>query len=247
MMDRETLRKAAASRRSDLDAPAVEKRAWHCDHCLRNFQTENGFMNHFCAEREKLEELRSPRGIAAYAFYCEWMKLKKRSAPAADTFMTSKQYNHFMKFVDWSNKTAIPNPNQFIKVMVETGTLPVLWCRDTTYAMYLQWYDNAYPPLEQFIETYDALACRAREAGVPIDEVYQAIGPKEIARLVRRRKLSPWLLVVSQKFLRWVQALPSQDREILGEAINFGAYAMKLNQQPDLARELRAACESENV
>lgn len=246
-MDREALRKAAASRRSDATVPTVKSPTWHCEFCLRDFQTENGFMNHHCAERAKLDEMRSPRGTAAYAYYSEWMRLQKRSVPAADRFMNSRQYNYFIKFTDWAEKTAIPNPNQFIKVMVETSTQPVLWCRDTTYAMYLQWYDNAYPPIEQFIETFDRLTNHARELGVPISEVYPAMGAREIARLVRRRKLSPWLLVVSHKFLKWVQGLPQVEREILGEAINFGAYAGKLNQNPELARELRAACESEDV
>jgi hypothetical protein len=246
-MDREALRRAAASRRNDVVVTKPKAVTWHCEFCLRDFQTENGFMNHHCADRERLEEMKSPRGIAAYAYYSEWMRLHKRSVPAADRFMTSRQYNYFIKFVDWAEKTAIPNPNQFIKVMVDTSTQPVLWCRDTTYAMYLQWYDNAYPPLEQFIETYDRLVVRAQDYGVPVSEVYQAIGAKDIARLVRRRKLSPWLLVVSQKFLKWVQALPPTEKEMISEAINFGAYAAKLNQNPELARELRAACEAENV
>lgn len=246
-MDREALRRAAASRRSDVAIQTTPSATWHCEFCLRDFQTENGFMKHRCAERERLEELKSPRGQAAYAYYSEWMRLQKRSVPVADRFMSSRQYNYFIKFTDWVEKTAIPNPNQFIKVMVETGTQPVLWCRDTTYAMYLQWYDNAYPPVNQFIETYDRLVNHATELGVPLTEVYPAMGASLIARLVRRRKLSPWLLVVSQKFLKWVQALPPAEREIVSEAVNFGAYAAKLNQNPELARELRAVCDAENV
>jgi hypothetical protein len=204
-------------------------------------------MNHHCPERAKLEEMRSPRGQAAYAYYAEWMRLQKRSVPDAERFMNSRQWNYFLKFTDWSEKTAVPRPNQFIKLMVETATQPVLWCRDNTYAMYLQWYDNVYPPTQQFIETYDALASYARDLEVPISGVYPAIGAMEIARLVRRRKLSPWLLVVSQNFLNWVRALPPMERDVLSEAINFSAYAQKLKQNPELAREFASACELENV
>lgn len=246
-LDRESLRKASASRRNNDAVLPTASASWHCEFCLRDFQTENGFMRHFCAERERLEELKSPRGQAAYSFYSEWMRLNKRSIPPADRFMSSRQYNYFIKFVDWSVKTAIPNPNQFIKLMVETGTDPVLWCRDNTYSMYLQWYDNMYPPADQFLETYDRLVNHAREHAVPINEVYQAIGALELSRLIRRRKLSPWLLVVSPNFLQWIQALPGDDRDMVSEAINFGAYAAKLNQRPELARELRAACLSENI
>lgn len=204
-------------------------------------------MNHRCPEREKIEELKSPTGQAAYAYYSEWMRQQKRSVPTSDRFMNSRQYNFFMKFAVWSEKTAIPNPMQFIKVMVETGTQPVLWCRDTTFAMYLDWYDNAYPPIEQFLETLDKLSMYAVDYGVPLEQVYQAMGAREIAKLVRRRKLSPWFLTVSKKFLEWVQSLPADERGMVSDAVNFGAFAGKLKQQPDLARELRAACESVNV
>jgi hypothetical protein len=204
-------------------------------------------MKHHCPERERLEELQSPRGQAAYNLYAEWMRLHKRSVPAAETFLHSKQYNYFIKFVDWSEKTAIPNPNQFIRVMVETGTQPVLWCRNQTYSLYLQWYDGAYPPEQQFIETLDRMHSMSHDYRVPINELYAAIGAFELAKLVRRRKLSPWLLVVSPNFLRFVTALPQHERDVLNEAINFGAYAAKLNERPELAKEFRRACESENV
>ena len=246
-MDREQLRKEAASRRNDVGTPLQQAISWNCEFCLRSFMTENGFMNHRCPEREKIEELKSPTGQAAYAYYSEWMRQQKRSVPTSDRFMNSRQYNFFMKFAAWSEKTAIPNPLQFIKVMVETGTQPVLWCRDTTFAMYLDWYDNAYPPIEQFLETLDKLSALATEYEVSLDNVYREIGARNIAKLVRRRKLSPWFLTVSKKFLEWVQSLPADERGMVSDAVNFGAFAGKLKQQPELARELRAACESVNV
>lgn len=247
-LDREALRKAAASRRSDVEVPAQKAApVWHCTHCLRDYQTETGFMKHYCPERERLDELKSPRGQTAYAMYAEWMRLQKRSVPAPETFMVSKQYNYFIKFADWSERTSIPNPNQFIKLMVESGTQPVLWCRSATYALYLEWYDNTYPPEDQFVQTWDRLKLMAADLRVPVGEVYQTLGPIELAKLVRKRKLSPWLLVVSPRFLRWAQHLPEADRETLNQAIDFLAYSKKLSAYPELAREFRRACESEDV
>ena len=246
-MDRESLRLQASSRRNERDARSTDKVVWSCQHCMRDFQTENGFMNHRCAEREKLDVLQSPRGMAAYSYYGEWMRVQKRSVPAADRFMNSRQFNYFLNFVDWSNKTAVPNTDQFIKLMVETATPPLLWCRDATFSMYLQWYDNAFPPSEQFIQTFDLLQSKARDLEVPVSEVYEALGARELAKMVRRRKLSPWLLVLSQNFLKWIQTLPSGERDMLSDAINFSAYIKKLKNSPELAQEFRSICEIENV
>lgn len=246
-LDREAIRKAAASRRTVDEPQPVAKSAWRCDFCLRDFQTETGFMRHYCEERERLEILKSPRGQAAYSMYSEWMRLQRRSVPSPQTFSTSKQWNYFLRFAEWSEKTAIPNTNQFIKLMVETGTQPVLWCRSQTYALYLQWYDNAYPPEQQFIETFDRLQSMAIDHRCSPAELYQVLGPFEIANLVRRRKLSPWLLVVSPRFLKYASSLSQQERDVLNTAIDFGVYAKKLQQLPDLAREFKRACESEDI
>lgn len=247
-MDREALRKAAASRRNEVNneqKPNTVK--WHCTFCAKDFLTESGFMQHFCRPRERIDELKTPLGQVAYASYSEWMRLQKRSIPPPEVFISSRQYNFFIKFAAWSEKTAIPNPNQFIKLMVETGTQPVLWCRTSTYEMYLEWYDKVYPPEQQFIETLDRLKSLSFDLHCSSKDIFKELGPSELAKLVRRRRLSPWLLVVSTNFLRWAQSLPENDRNLLNEAINFVAYARKLNSRPDLARELKAACEYEDL
>lgn len=244
MTDREELRKAAASRRSDSTVERAST-AWHCAFCLRDFQTEPGLMNHHCKERERLELLKSPTGQAAYGYYSEWMRLHKRSVPPQEKFLDSRQFNHFVKFVDWAEKTAIPNPHQFIKLMVDSNTLPVMWCRDTTFMLYLQWYDNAYPPEQQFIETFDYLKRIAAEEKILLCEVFEHFTAFEMASLIRRRKLSPWLLVLSPKFLKWLQTLPPHELDVVNEAVNFNAFSQKLRDRPDLAREFRRACESE--
>ena len=245
-LDRQELKRAAANRRNEVQV-AGRTLTWHCQHCLRDYKTEEGFMKHFCPDRERLEELKTPKGQAAYSFYGEWMRLQRRSVPPIDTFAHSRQFNHFIKFAEWTDKTSVPNPNQFITLMVETGTQPVLWCRDTTYAMYLQWYDGVYPPEQQFIETYDTLKGIALDLGVPLNQIYPSIGAIELAKLIKKRKISPWLLVVSKNFLNWVKSLPPVERDIISEAVNFAAFSLKLRENPAIARELGAACELENI
>lgn len=246
-MDRESLRKSAANRRSDTSVKEERRATWHCKFCLRDYQTETGFMKHHCPEHERLEELKSPRGQTAYALYSEWMRLQRRSVPPAETFMVSKQYNYFLKFVDWADKTAIPNAMQFVKLMVQHDVQPLLWSRSTTYSLYLGWYDEVYPPEQQFIETLDELRAMAVDHGVPLSGIYENLGASEISRLVRRRKLSPWLLIVSPRFLEWARRLPQHDRDRLNEAIDFHAYAKKLGASPQMSKELKAACEQEGL
>lgn len=246
-MNREELKALAASRRTNESVPQDKAVVWNCEYCLRPFMTENGFMKHFCQERERIEYMRTPQGQAAYSYYGEWMRAQKRSVPAIDRFMASRQYTFFVKFADWVERVAIPDTDRFIKLMVDSKTQPVLWCRDTTFAMYLEWYDGVRPPEVQFLETYEVLLKLAADLEVPVSDVYTALGPREIAKLVRRRKISPWLLTVSRKFLLWVQSLDNINQDIVKDAINLGTFAMKLNKNPELSQMLRQSAEELGV
>ena len=245
-MDREQLKRAAAARRTSSEPESATRHVrWVCDFCSRDFATEAGFMQHACRAKHKLELLKSPRGQAAYQYYSEWMRLKGRSVPPQETFLESRQFNNFMKFSEWSEKTAIPLIMSFIKLMVETDTQPVLWCRSTTYEMYMQWYNTAFSPEEQFLSSFEKMKEIVIDIGCKREEVYEKLGSAEIIQLIRRRKISPWFLVVSKRFLTWATSLPQAERDDLNQAINFVAYANQLNGLIDAARLMRQACEQE--
>jgi hypothetical protein len=249
VMDRDEIRQSAKSRRSSatIEQSAFKKVVWECEYCSRSFATETGFMDHRCAAKAKLDQLKSPTGQAAYSHYSEWMKQKGRSVPPPETFLESRQYSNFIRFAEWSNKLSIPNPKQFIKLMIEADVSPVLWCRHNAYTMFLEWYDGVHSPEEQFIESLEELKQLAVDAGCGLSEIYNVLGAAEIAKLVRKRKLSAWLLVTSKVFLMWAQKLPQHEKDMLNEAIDFKTFANKLGSRPDITPLFKKACESEGI
>lgn len=238
-MNREDLRKAANHRRADEADEA--KVSWDCTFCNRSWATELGFMKHKCKEREKLDKLQSIQGQAAYSYYSEWMRTRKMSVPSAERFLASRYYNHFIRFAEHVERTAIPNVEQFIKRMVEFNYDPVMWTNRAVYASYLEWFDRAYPPEKQFIESLEQLQSLARDEEVPLPEIYTALGTERLIKLVRRRKVSPWFLVTSKKFISWASALPEFEKQMVTDCINVGAYGLKLQARPDLVHLFRAA------
>jgi hypothetical protein len=206
--------------------------------------TENGFMKHKCKGRERLDALKSVQGFAAYGWYEEWMKRQRRSVPSREVFASSRQFLAFMNFVDWVKRVAIPHPEMFIQLMIDTGTPPVLWCRNTTYEAYLEWYDKAYPPEEQFVSSCVFLKGLIKEAST--ENIYQELGASFIVNAVKKRKLSPWLLTLSPKFLSWVRTLDESERQAIAEVVNFRAFANKISERPDLAAAFKHVCGTEN-
>lgn len=240
-MNREELRNQAANRRNPV-GEGDRKVAWKCTYCGHDFVLEKVFMAHRCKEKLRHEELRSPVGQAAYAYYREWMRLQKHSIPPIETFAESKFYTTFVKFAQHAAKVHIPSVNQFIRVMVENGKVPPgLWCRDNVYSMYLKAYDAAVTPLDQFMGSLQVLEDLALELKVPLPDIYPAIGVETLEDLIKKRKLSHWFLLASAKFRAYLMALSVEDRDRIGAVLNAEGAVARMMQEQELFTEFGRA------
>ena len=252
MDSRELLKSQAAERRNPREVTAIPTRKikWTCHFCEHDFASERTFMNHHCKERERLEELRGPVGQAAYSYYGEWMKLKKRSVPVIETFASSTLYSTFIKFAKWSVKVKLPNTSGFIRTMVETDVQPTLWCRDNVYALYLQGYDVVVPPTKQFVESYDTIMALAKEHECAPQSVFNIIGVDEVLNLLQKRRLSPWFLVTSEVFRDYLGSRGELDALRLSDGVQIGAMIMRVQSDPQLEKlfkEFSAATKEMNL
>jgi hypothetical protein len=239
-MTREELRTKAASRRTSVDAPP-RKAEWSCTYCGKSYTRESAFMSHSCPEKRKIETLRSADGQNAFSYYNLWMKEQGRSEQQIETFGESRLFSTFLKFAEYAKKTNLPKVGDFIKFMVEQKLSPTMWTSDSVYSMYLQRYDQLVPPERQFMESVEELQQLAVELGVKLPEIFEALGPSDIINLLRRRKLSFWLLLASGRFRSYFTSLPEEDKQRLGAAMNVSAAVGRTAAEPKLFKELSAA------
>lgn len=235
-MDRKALRESAEKRRGgDSEAPVTTKKTWRCTFCEHDYASERTFMNHRCRERERLEQLKSPIGQAAYSYYSEWMRLNKRAVPAIERFADSSFYTTFIKFAEWVVRVRLPNPSAFIRSMVTNGNLqPSLWCRDNTYALYIQGYDSVVTPTQQFVQSLDEISCLISELNCAPADVFSLIGVDSLLELVQKRKLSPWFLASSGQFRRWWSSLPPFDARRIEDVLQVGSLMLRISKSETL-------------
>lgn len=238
-MNRADLRTKASTRRSSVEPIGpLDRIIWRCNHCSREFQQEKAFMNHSCKEKKRIDELRSPTGQAAYAYYSEWMRLQRYTVPPIETFAESKFYGQFIRFATHAVKSNLPDVNEFIRLMVENSKVPpMLWCRDNVYAMYLKAYDAAVNPEKQFLRAIDLLLDYANTLNVSIGDVFEAIGVEMLYDLIGKRRLTFWSLLASDRFKQWLMKLPIEQRDLLASALNVPAALERFAQEPYLIKQ----------
>ncbi len=229
---------SASSRRNNAQASSVNNSDWHCHYCDKSFTHESTFMNHFCKERERYDELRSPIGQAAYNYYSEWMKFYKRKPPPIDTFATSRFYTSFVKFAKHVIVINLPSPEMFIRLMSDRDISPVLWCRDQCYSIYLEFYDKTMEPLEQVKNSIVTLIDLSEKENVQLENIFVHLGSNRVIELLRLRKLSPWFIFCSSKFGEFLKTLPQEDWLEMSKIINPQHWSEKLEANKKLVDDI---------
>ena len=237
LIDVDDLSQRAAHRRRKVDT--TFKPDWKCEFCKKVLTNETYFMKHHCREKARSEELATPIGVAAYSFYCEWMKAYKRKPPTIDTFGTSRYYSAFIEFAKHVKKLNIHDPLKFLEIMCSKDVSPTMWRRDQCYSMYLEWMDKKQDPLEQVKTSIETLMDIAERDEVKnFSDIFIHLGVRHLAELIRLRKLSPWFLFCSKKFGEYLKAISREESLELSAIINPAYWTTKLQENKMVVKEI---------
>lgn len=245
-----------------FDSVAIEKRRvkpedanlllgkpgeFKCNYCSKKFVSETIFMRHFCEARRRAEEMVKPIGQSAFMLYNDWMKIRKFGAQSAPAFMSSKFYKAFINFAELIKKTNLPSPVQYIKVMVDNDMPPNMWCRDTSYAMYLNWIDAASDPVDQVSESIQYLIKICEEESVQLTDIFEHLGTQRILQLIRQRRLTPWFLFASKRFTSVLKSLSPEERSVFSGVINASVWSEKFQKSHTKVKEINLIVQGLNL
>ena len=212
---------------------------WYCSHCTRHFAAETTFMKHHCEPRRRKEMLASPLGQAAYGYYREWLRQKKFSAPSADAFMESRYYRAFLNFAQLVIDADIANPEKYIALMVDGDVLPVLWCRDSAYAIYLEWRDKRSDPLDEVHGSINFLLDICERENAQLASIFEYLGAQRVLSYLRQRRISPWLIFCCPSFGKFMRSLDASELAAFNSAINSSYWSEKFQSNKQLVEIIK--------
>lgn len=215
----------------DAELNLSKAKNWHCHYCNHRFKNEMTFMKHHCEPKRRAQELMTPLGQSAYGYYREWMRLKKYSQPSSVAFLESKYYRAFINFSQMVVNTGISKPERYIALMIEAGILPILWCRDQCYSVYLDWIDKLSDPLDQVQESINFLYDICERENTDLSSIFCHLGAQRILSLVRQRRLSPWLLFCSASFGVLLKTLDKEQLSAFNTVVNSSYWASRFQTE----------------
>lgn len=205
-----------------------------CEYCGNTFVREKAFKIHVCEQMARHELVKKPKGLAAYYFYNEWLKLSKFSKTASiETFINSRYFKAFINFVDFINKISLPNEFCYMKFMVEKTILPDDWTKDYVYIEYIKNLDLTYTPIQQARQTIKTLGDIANKNNCKIKDAMNYITPGSFVKLLKSRNLSPWLLFFCKSFNLYINSrLTKEQRIIISKLVDINLWKKKFENRP---------------
>ena len=219
-----------------------------CKYCHRTFIREHSYIDHKCKQMKQIEEIQTPQGQAAWQYYQAWFRVMKKMPPASDTFMASRYYRTFMNIAAFFKRVNLPKPEKFIWLMVEKNYPPTMWLMDEAYALYIDFLEYQTSPMEQVQLTIDTLFLVADAGEVDVSEVFSILHPNDLIQLVRARKVSPWVLLLSRKFKEYfVQRMSTEQRSILETLIRPESWAARFEKSKEAVQTIKQCVRELNL
>lgn len=213
---------------------------FECSFCGKGFVSEDRFLKHRCKQMIREEEFKTPIGQAAWLYYQKWMKEHHRQVPKSASFLHSKFYSSFHRFAQFVKRVSMPDVDAFIKLMVTRDIHPSIWNTDDAYALYLEYLDRRGDPTKHAEITINTLFDIADAAQCQVGDVFDVLTPPEVIQLLRERRLSPWILLNSKKFMQFYVSRVSAEERIMMESIIRPTYwAEKFKKHPEMLKNMK--------
>lgn len=222
----------------------TEMALWECKHCRKKFSKERIFMAHECTQMQRSKEIQTPVGAMAYGLYKYWLEKQKRKAPPVEGYISSSYYTGFIKFAQYVKETGVHDPHKYVELMLEAKISPTLWRRSEAYQIFLDYFDKRSSPYEQAATSVETITALAEGLEVAPGDVFKQLQVGDMLDMIQQKRLSPWLLFCSKSFKEWIGVQDPNDRALLMRSIGVDYWAVKLERQPEVVRELKEIAEA---
>lgn len=202
---------------------------FECEYCSARFLTEEQYTAHSCRTKERVAGLTTTKGMKAFKCYQLWFRARGFRPPEKRAFASSKLYNVFFRYVDFSRRMGIPDDKIYIGIMATDNILPQHWYNDDIYRYAMKQFDKDFEPKVHTRITLVTLDKLSRKFDCEISEVFDHLRPTDVAKLIQSRNFSPWVLLLSPRFKKYLQSETSrEERGIISSAMNLNHWKLML-------------------
>jgi phage FluMu protein Com len=211
-----------------------------CDFCGKTFKREANYLKHKCEKMKRYDLFAKPIGHIAYLTFNQWRKISNRPSVTVENFTSSRYFNAFVEFSKFCKSQSIPDKIGYIELMVKKDLLPFNWCDYDVYDYYIENFDKEYPIDSKIDLSIETIRDISLQYECETSEVFEKVSPIQVIRYVTSRKLSPWLLLTSKKFMDFMILKTNREERVLfSQIIDVTVWKQHLINNAEKVHEIK--------
>lgn len=213
---------------------------FECKYCGRKFKHESWFLKHECREKKRDKEFNTLNGQLAFSIYKRWILKSKNGVVTKSSFLISNYYRTFIKIAEYLVSVNIVKTYMFVNFMISKKYTPHLWCNNIVYVEFLNYLDNKETPKKMIDISIDTILKDSDARGIKTSEFFDSLSAHDIIQLFQSRKLSPWLVLFSDKFKSFYREKLNTDQRIfMNHLLNTDKWIKKFKKHPRIVNQVK--------
>lgn len=203
-----------------------------CNYCLKEFKLLNRFEQHKCKQMIRAEQIQTNQGLTALSYFQDWMRHHRKVKADSKMFEVSKHFDQFMAFVAFAQQVNLAEPRYFIQWCVKRKYTPDMWTSSEVYGLYLEHLDALdSTDVDARLKSSERMFLKLAKAfDCNVDEVFEKLHPSDITLLIQTRKITPWILLRSKKFMMFLNSCSDEEQQIISNLIRPEYWQKRIKQ-----------------
>jgi hypothetical protein len=206
----------------------LSKNTFKCQYCKKSFQRESTLLAHSCEKKRRWQNKDSQDVLVGFASYDLFYRIEMQSKPKEyKDFVDSQYYTAFVKFGAYCINTRLIDQEQFTRWLIKNKAKLKDWPTDKMYLLFVQDHvkrESVERALERFVE-------HAAETDY-FDTFWESASGYVIADWVEMGKISPWLLISSNRAQTALETMPAECMTRIANCIDADYWGKKRQLNP---------------
>ena len=199
-----------------------------CEYCNRSFKQESRLETHMCENKRRWFNRDFSENKIGLELFDLYYRLALKSKPKTyDDFVKSKYFTGFVKLASFCINSKSLDHEAYLRWLVKNEIKMKSWCSDETYHRFVKDFmkkETIERALERFVEHASSLDY--------FHSFWETASGYLIADWVEVGKISPWILISSERAKARLQDLNQEQIEKIANCIDFDYWQRKKNLNP---------------
>lgn len=207
-----------------------------CDHCGASFKTLGGFNRHKCAKARLIEEIGDiglARAYDAFDFWYRYNGFGKKKGKSYQDFLKSPYFKLFTALEKTSIDSRIGPIKEYIRWISDRRIPSSDWTNNDVIMKYRTESSKNVDAEKHVMQSLEQIAAWCDLKGYSIETFFSNIGPGEAAQWVHVGKLSPWILLATDRLSELLSRMTDEQILYFTNMFDIDYWEKRAKQSPE--------------